>query len=283
MSAKHRLTERDISLFEVLRLCRALTTHQIQALFFPGPSGSRCRERLKFLSDEGFIGRLEQPSLMSAGRLPFVYIPKLAAIRVLAARQQCDVASIEWNGKPLTADYLFLAHILDIAEVYIQLCRGAQMHGFTVEEWLNDLTLKRRNMVDRFEVEDLEGGIYTASLVPDASFVITTKERSFRFLLEVDKGTETLKTIGEKFLKYRNYFQPKQGPSVYEHRYGTSRGRVLIIAPSSTRLQALKRVCEEVGGRTRFLFGLLSELQTQDVYTAPLWQVAGSDERSCLL
>jgi len=245
-----------------------MTTHQIQALLYPGPSGSRCRERLKFLTDAGFIGRIELPSLLSDGRRPYVYVPKKAGL------QRLDP---ELQPEKLTAGYQFLSHILDISEVYVRLSAAAKIYGYTVHEWLNDLTLKRRNMVDTFEATTSRGATYMASLVPDASFVIATKERPFRFLLEVDKGTETLKDIEEKFIKYRFYFDERNGPSVYERRYGSDRGRVLFVVPSLQRLENVKEICEKLDGKTRYWFATLPDL-TGDALHTPIWRRAGSKD-----
>ncbi len=274
----HRITARDIALFKKLIECRAMTTHQIQPLLFPGPSPSRCILRLKFLFDAGFLGRLEQPSILSEGKKPYVYVPKLPAVQLVAQIEGKEPDEVE--SKELVAGYPFLAHILEITEVNIRIAIACQTGDYSLASWLNELSLKRRGMVERFEMHNLSSVRQTVSLIPDASFVVTTKERPFRFLLEVDKGTEILKDIEMKMVKYRHYFNPSEasGTSLYQQRYGVSGGRVLFVAPSPARLSNLKTVCEKCGGTSRYWFALLADIQTHNPLTHPIWRKAGSDD-----
>src|SRR6185436_11587468 len=103
-----------------------------------------------------------------------------------------------------------------IAEVNTQFTIAARMNGLVFDGWLNELTLKRRGMIDRFDIVREKDIKQTVSLIPDATFVITA-DRPYRFLLEVDKGTETLKDIEMKMVKYRQYLQSSEGngPSIY--------------------------------------------------------------------
>jgi Replication-relaxation len=270
----HRITGRDIEIFAKLVECRVMSTHQIHAVSFGGPSPSRCIMRLKFLYDTGFVGRIEQPSLLSEGRKPYIYVPKLPAIQLLALKLGLDVEQIVWDSKELSAGYPFLAHILDIAEVNIRFTLSVKRYSNPIH-WLNELTLKRKGMIDRFEMVSPSGVKQNASIVPDATFVITA-DRPYRFLLEVDKGTEPLKDIEMKMMKYRHYFQG--APSLYEQRYGVSGGRVVFVAASPLRLNNLKAVCEKAGGLNRYWFALLSDIQTQDPLKSPIWRKAGRDE-----
>jgi hypothetical protein len=49
------------------------------------------------------------------------------------------------------------------------------------------------------------------------------------------------------------------------------------------RLENLKSVTEEGGGRGRFWFGLASELDAERVLSAPVWQVAGREVPAVLI
>jgi hypothetical protein len=56
---------------------RALTSYQIARLFFPSAGdapSARCLLRLRLLSAARYLRRIEQPSLLSEGRKPFVYV-----------------------------------------------------------------------------------------------------------------------------------------------------------------------------------------------------------------
>jgi hypothetical protein len=226
---------------------------------------------LKFLYDAGFIDRIEQPSILSEGRRPFVYRLKLPAIQLLAQRSGQDITEIEWDKRPIPAGYPFLSHILDIADTHVRFSIAAKTHHYRLSEWLNELTLKRKGMVDRFEIVTPKGIRQNASIVPDAFFIVHA-DRDYRFLLEVDKGTESLKDISMKILKYRYYFQL----GLYEKRYGSDKGRVLFVAHSLPRLKNLLKTCEDAGGRARYWFTLLSSLKTSDPLQSPIWYKAGA-------
>ena len=147
----HRVTPRDIALFKKLIECRAMTTHQIHPLFYGGPSASRCIMRLKFLFDAGFIGRVEQLSVLSEGKKPYVYVPKLPAVQLVAQVEGKELDELE--NKEFVAGYPFLSHILDIAEVNTRFSIACQTAGTSLDSWLNELSLKRRGMIERFEID----------------------------------------------------------------------------------------------------------------------------------
>ena len=72
-------------------------------------------------------------------------------------------------------------------------------------------------------------------------------------------------------------------------RYGTDRIRALTVneggrtGAGRRRLANLKRVTEEAGGRGRFWFGSLLDVASDDVLSAPIWQVAGSTQPAQLV
>lgn len=232
--SKHIVTDRDRAIMATLTLTRAMTADQIARCFYGGAS-SLCRTRLLFLAEQKkHIKRFRLQTLYHGTRAPYVYTTK---------------------SERLTSTQWYLPHLLDIAEVYVRFSLSAKHYGYSLDGWMNDLVLKKTHTI----------------VVPDATFQILTSERPYRFLVEVDKGTETLEVIAEKFINYRKYFM-----SDYEQLFGTDRGRVLVIAPTQTRLENLKQVCEEVGGRNRYWFALLSTLT--DPLNTVIWKQAGKTE-----
>ena len=232
------LTQRDREIIATVERVRAATSSQLRALFFPSTTDLPFVRRMKILITLGELYRTSFYS-SSGGRPQYVYTRKKTKV-----------------------GYLFLSHIVDIAEVYTRF----SLTGIPLTDWENDSMLKK------------QGG----AVIPDAAFVITSG-RPYRFLVEVDKGTEPLHVVAQKFLKYREYFHPFNGPSAYELKYKTDKGRDLILAPSLQRMMSMKSVCEQKGGRTRFYFAVLSDLQTNNPLTAPIWRKAGSDELLSLI
>jgi hypothetical protein len=166
-----------------------------------------------------------------------------------------------YSRKKIKAGHLFVAHMVDIAEAYVRFALTTKTHSYTLDDWQLLTQLKQKGDV-----------------IPDATFMVNTPEKPYRFLVEVDKGTELLKAITEKFIKYRLYFIQQ-----YEQQYGTNKGRVLFIAPSLKRLQHMKALCEQQGGRTRYWFTTMDTLKTNDVLYTPIWYKAGSVEAYSLL
>jgi hypothetical protein len=177
-----------------------------------------------------------------------------------------------YSRRPINPANIFLAHKVGVAEVFVRFTLMARQYGYTFDEW--NIPKKKKEKDD---------------LIPDAVYVINTPEKPYRFLLEVDRGKETLvsakekKDLEEKFTKYRWYFLEQGGKSQYELEYGTRGGRVLIVAQYPKRLQNIKALCEKLGGRTRYWFTTMDELKTHDVLYAPIWYKAGSQEAYSLI
>ena len=72
-------------------------------------------------------------------------------------------------------------------------------------------------------------------------------------------------------------------------RYTTDKIRVLTVNEGDRtgvgrrRLSNLKRVTEEVGGRQRFWFANLADVDSEDILSAAIWQVAGSSKLTPLI
>jgi hypothetical protein len=165
--------------------------------------------------------------------------------------------------------HVILPHMIDIAWTYVRFTQFCRTYGYSLEEW-NRPT--KRN---------------AAGLIPDAVFVIRTDKRPFRFMTEVDRGTEPLMSprenndIKKKFEKYETYLESGE----YEKEYGDKKGRVLFIVPSLKRLQNIKSICEKVNVvfLKRYWFCVMGELKAYDVFFKPIWQHAGSEETHSLI
>ncbi len=97
--------------------------------------------------------------------------------------------------------------------------------------------------------------------------------------LELDRGTMTTRRFASKIQAYIAYRES----GGYEHRYNAHGFRVLTVAIGSERLAHLKRVAEQFGGTRWFWFGLLSELDAEDILSASVWQRAWLEGRYALI
>jgi hypothetical protein len=120
----------------------------------------------------------------------------------------------------------------------------------------------------------------------DGYFHLKTSGYEFHFLLETDRRTVVGqysrwggKDWSRKIRTYIAYFTPSAPgqPSLYEQRFGTSKLRVLTVTTGQIRLDNLKRITEQVGGRDRFWFTTFDRLKAETALTEPIWQKAGTD------
>lgn len=237
-SHNYSIQQRDLQIVHAVGLLGVMSGSQIRTLFWPDKTDEPCRRRLNIL--------------VKAGELKEVSIPFFTG-----GRPQRGYTTKRTKISPL-----FLAHKLDIAEVYVRFTLAALHYKYIIEQWETDTQLKQ----------------YGDDLIPDGTFVLNTGTNLYRNTFEVDRGTMTLKVMEQKYLKYRDFYYPYDGISKYEQRYGTDEGKHLTFAPSIQRLNNLKSACERAGGKKRYWFLTMQDLQTQDPFYAPIWQHAGSDE-----
>lgn len=278
------LTPRDGEILHSLYTYRALTTNHISDLHFaplellktPSPS-SRCLHRLKLLYHAQFITRSEQPHLLAAGRKPFVYQLDRRGADWLALQQNCEVTDLDWRAHE-TLSPLFLDHLLTTNEVRIAIVRAAQRRAYTLEQWLDDKTLKQRQNKESVVLTGANGKRQAAALVPDGFFVLHTGSHYYHCFLEVDRATTTgisgewgRRTFARKIAVYLEYYNSGK----YHARYHTKSMRVLTVTLGEKRLDNLLKVTQEVGGKGRFWFTTLERMQPCDPLHDEIWQLAG--------
>jgi len=278
-----RLTQRDIATIAAVYEYRALTTPQIEALFFTPSTHTQCTHRLQLLYHHGFVLRGEQPQTLTEGRKPLVYWLDKQGAELIALHRECEVSDLDWKPKQQVVSYLYLAHLLATNTVRIAITKAAQQQGFVVEEWRDDKTLKREHAKEVVTLTGLQGGVEQAAVVPDGYFVLDTGPHRYKQFLEVDRRTVTgeASTIGahdwaRKVSIYLEYFRSGK----YQARYGTMKGRILTVTTGEKRLENLKAITERIGGKSRFWFTTFEKATADAILTAPIWSVASRDELS---
>jgi hypothetical protein len=283
------LVERDFAINKAVFAYRALTAPLIEQLFFPAPKGkpdhkthSNCQRRLRILSSNevGFLLARQQLMGMS-GRKPLVYWSAERGIKEIAIARGVDVKELQWDPRQHEVSPLFLDHLLATNAVRIAVTLAVKKHEYKLLEWRDDKTLKREHTKDKVTLTGKGGATEQAAILPDGYFVLDIGEEIARFLLEIDRATETgqYKTEGRrdwarKIRVYGEYLRPE---GLYEKRYGTKAGRVLTVTTGEVRLSNLKRITEEQGGKSRYWFTTQQEATTQDILQAPIWRVAGRE------
>lgn len=282
-----RITERDMAIVNACYAYRALTTPQIQRLFFTtGSEGGQmvqCRERLKRLYHHGYLYRDERPTRLSDGRRALVYFLDKKGAALLAGYAGVEISELDWHPRnnAAAAGYLFLNHLLKTNDVRIAITQASERAGGCIRRWLDDKTLKSQQMKDYVTFWDDDGKERRMAVVPDGFYQLELAGNLYNDFLEIDLRT----TIGvytkpgrrdwaRKIRVYQAYYADGR----FQQRYQSRAFRVLTITTSETRLKNLKKITEEKGGSRHFWFTTFDRINTDTVLTEPIWQVAGREE-----
>jgi len=284
-----QLTPRDREILQSVCDYRAMSTPQIDALFFARAGeradtsrlSSRCLDRLRKLSLHGLLRRVEQAQTLSEGRKPLVYFLDRRGAEYLAARNGCTVDELDWDRQGYDVKSLFLDHLLVSNDFRVAMTLAARAHGYSLPEWRDERALRRVHQHEPVEiVRENKKGVkkrYEVALIPDGYFILETERYKYHHFLEIDLGTSTLQTSdpsrrswARKVAAYLEYYNSE----AYQERYHTDSLRILTITTSETRLEHLKQVTEDADGKGRFWFTTIHNISTSTILTAPIWHKA---------
>ena len=285
-----RLTQRDAEIVEAVYHYRALTTPQIQALFFPatrgGRSNSRCQLRLQTLFHTGYLTREELPTRLSEGRRPLVYRLDWEGAQLVARREGVEIEQLDWSPRERSAGSAFLDHLLATNQVRIALVLAARAQSWSIVRWIDDRALKREQAKHSVTLLGPKGGKERAAVVPDGYFVLDAGKHIYHDFLEMDLGTVTgeagawgRRDWRRKVAAYLEFARSGQ----YEALYQARKWRVLTVTTSQARLKNLVAATEKAGGKANFWFTTLDKLASQSILVEPIWQLAGREELRSLI
>jgi hypothetical protein len=280
-----RLTKRDIQIINACYEYRALTTIQIQKLIFDQGeqvSQQRCQHRLKLLFHHGYLHRDEQPTKLSDGRRPLIYFLDRKGAQLLAGYLSLPVSELDWDLKDTVAgaSHLFIDHLLKTNDVRIAITLATQKENATIEQWIDDKTLRSRQMKDYVTLLDAKQNERKMAIVPDGYFHLAIGERESHHFLETDMCTVVglstksgRRDWAKKIRSYLAYHESRQ----FQERYHVSSFRVLTVTTGERRLANLKKITEEAGGKSRFWFTTFEQLTSDTALSQPIWQIAGRE------
>ena len=267
-----RLTPRDIRLIHAVHRYRVLRRNQVQRLLFP--SKNTANERLKLLYQHGYLARRRLPVEYGQGSAQALYMLATRGATLVAEELGLDLAEIDWRRTHNHVSSPFLEHTLMINDVRLAVELASQSQGYAVETWLREEELKART--DRIWIQGEARKKRRVTLIPDAYFRLTWRQKRASFYLEADRGTETNGRWAQKVQAYLAYVQS----GAYLRRYGSNCLRVLVVTPGERRmanlLRATSRACA-VDAQRLFWFTTLERIKPETVLDAPIWQVAGED------
>lgn len=278
-----RLTPRDAAILMAVYRYRALTTPQIEKLFFSDNArgraqkpNTRCQYRLQLLYHHRYLMRDEQRQKLTEGRKPFVYWLDKKGAQIV--EELLDGEELDWSPLSRGMSDLFLDHLIATNDVRVAITVAAQTLGLTILCWLDDYTLKRLHMTDKVVLRGPNGRTQQAAVVPDGYFVLDTGRHLYHHFLEIDLSnvTGTASTWGRrdwarKVSAYLEYYRSGK----YQERYKTQGLRILTVTTGEKRLANLKTTTEKTGGKARFWFTTFEQVRKLDVLTDTIWQKAG--------
>lgn len=225
------MTPRDRIILRYVAVFGVLSTEQLTRLCFA--SVTRARKRLRLLWSHRFLHRTTRPVRMGAGTSPHLY--------TLAARGRGYVRQ-ESSGVPVdrhTAS--FGLHAQRIADFRIGLLLAVDTRKeMTLERWEGGRAL--RNVV----VVKVAQRMRQVPVVPDGFCVLRQQDRTFAFMVEIDRATTDLGRIRTKFLAYIALWESRQ----IQQQTGVRSFRVLYVTTGEKRASNMLAVLRQLATNT---------------------------------
>jgi hypothetical protein len=224
-----RLSDRDLDIVLTLRRVRVATAGQIERLHFVDgtalSNARQCRRTLTRLTELHVVHRLERRiGGVRAGSASFVYSLGIAGQRLAGARGPAGGRRVR---RPWTPSGPFVAHALDVTELYVRIIETQRTQSSRLERFDTE--------PDAWRTSIGPGG-ERLILKPDA-FVITTNETfEDRWFIEVDRNTESPTKLARHADRYRHYWQS----GTEQHASGMF-PKVLFVVPDPDRAETVNK------------------------------------------
>jgi hypothetical protein len=266
--APHQLPSPYGEIIETVYRYRFLADIHVSRLYNLVPGAAR--EALARLSASGYLAAIRKPSL-APGRPQIVYALAQRGANYIASRWGMDREKVRWRKYHNFVGLLFVDHRLAVNDVRIAFAAGACRYGYTMEGWRYEVPIRE-------DVDDPDEKAPPLVLRPDAYFTLLVGQRRLHLFLEVDMGTEGHIRFAAKIRRYLAYKESR----MFRARFGGRSFRVLVVAPTVTRLRSLKRLTESQGGQRMFWFAALGDVTVERIED-PVWQLAGESSKARLL
>jgi hypothetical protein len=277
---RYRLTDRDVAILAALAAVRCLTVEHIQWLHWQADwrrAAKTAREagkayygpknayrRLRALALAGYvraISRTVERGISRFQRLPLAYTLTRAGAQLLASERGDPTLPPVADQREQSV--LTLEHQVAIGAFYAALHAEAAYRGRTLTGWQDDHALSAD-----YDTVIVPRVARPLPVLPDATFAL----EGVRYLLELDRGTTSTERWQRKALAYRTY----AGSEALLARYGVADLVVLVVAPTTARVQTIARTVAGIDplAPTRYRF-----LEAQRVYPTTIrrkWQQIAS-------
>ncbi|MCB0187639.1 MAG: hypothetical protein KDE31_25395, partial [Caldilineaceae bacterium] len=195
----------------------------------------------------------------------------------------------EWSPycKIMTWDESNLKHHIRDIDANVQLTLACARAGVIQELWWPEQIIKRLHKGLKVSYRGPDGKPYQSQLRPD-DYYLFRKEvgqeiRREKLLIEVDNGTQTQINRSTKNLKKRKHSWAQKFPAYHQffadkhfkRLYGYDNAKVVILTTSKRRMQHLKQVCEESGGKGRYWFTHTGVFTAERIFDQAIFVRAG--------
>jgi len=273
-----KLTQRDLSCFKELLELGVLTAKQLVSLSL-FPNEKKARDRLRILSQAGYISFYPKPSF-AAGRAEYVYYLNKAKLNTVVQH----LGSLEekiYLIKPSAYAPLLLHH-LAINDFVISIRQAARLSGYEAKiipeyKQLPDKSEKLKKSLS--QTITVKGK--TTEIIPDGVVCLSRQEIKSLLFFEIYRGTQVLEgathSIQNKLEAYVSYWQQglyKRYADLFAYPF---RGfRVLMVLPLLSSIEKLKRICQEFSPVGLLWFALQEDIKPDTIFK-PIWHVTGEE------
>jgi hypothetical protein len=208
------IQNRDRKLLSEVAVMRIIDREQAKLAAGFG-STTRVNTRLLVLTRTGFLRRFFAGTILGGRKAFYTLSPKGAAL------VDAPLGGIRRPADATLAGDRFLEHQRRVSEIYLTVkCRSIPIPGVEFRRWLS-----------------FSGKISRGSpIVPDGYFELNCTDGARALFLEVDQGTEPLRSWQRKVQAYLRLAISGE----FERLFHQDRFRVLVVAASPKRLQGIR-------------------------------------------
>ncbi|HXE74704.1 MAG TPA: replication-relaxation family protein [Candidatus Xenobia bacterium] len=247
---------RDRTILEAIARYGLLSRSQLQRLL-DWHCTTRINIRLRKLWENRLLDRQFLPAVTGSSQAIYSLGRK-------ASKAFPDVETKAARG----SSFLFLSHILDVAEVRLAFdLAWRHWPGFEIEEWLISSTLAETRFRE------------CLGLIPDGFCCYRrpaedgSGSKRWSVFLEVDRGMESLSIFARKVERYLAYAESGRHQELFRLRFF----RVLCVGLSEKRLRNLRTVVQRYTDKG-FRFTLLESIKPETIL-GPIWLLPQGEER----
>ena len=282
-----QLQERDTAIIQAVHRYRYLRTGQINRLFFPeNKTVQSARRRLKLLFHNKYLERIA-PFIQEGNNdqdTEFAYCLGSAGRSLLEASGE----PVSTYKKVKMVKHQYLQHAIDLSEFRLTLELAiASLDRLQIDRFISYFETKedrqRLNGKKRYRIyEEYTQPITGKKLVvyPDAVVILSAigSDQKRLIFVEIDRGTEGLSKIRDKFLGFQHSFVNKTFC-----KYGQFDRFVLLIQTSSPkRAKNIAQVAKETVFDPLVLITDHQSVTPESILNAPIWMEKHSGTRSLI-